>query len=36
MCQVGRKRAPNFTSESRQQVYPIFERYEREKLRLNR
>ena len=34
--QVGRKRAPNFTAESRQQVFPIFERYEREKLRLNR
>lgn len=34
--EVGRKRAPNFTTESRQQVYPIFERYEREKLRQNR
>ena len=33
---VGKKRAPNFTADTRRQVYPIFERYEREKLRLNR
>ncbi len=33
---VGRKRAPNFNADTRREVYPIFERYEREKLRLNR
>ena len=33
---VGRKRAPNFDADTRCEVYPIFERYEREKLRLNR
>ena len=33
---VGRKRAPNFSADTRREVYPIFERYEREKLRLNR
>ncbi len=33
---IGRKRAPNFTADTRHEVYPIFERYEREKLRLNR
>ena len=34
--EVGRKRAPNFTADTRREVYPIFEKYEREKLRLNR
>ncbi len=34
--EVGRKRAPNFTADTRSEVYPIFEKYEREKLRLNR
>ena len=34
--QVGRKRAPTFNADTRQLVYPIFERYEREKLRRNR
>ncbi len=34
--EVGRKRAPNFNADTRREVYPIFERYEREKLRLNR
>ena len=33
---VGRKRAPKFNADTRREVYPIFERYEREKLRLNR
>ncbi|DBA81851.1 TPA: hypothetical protein ACH3X1_007570 [Trebouxia sp. C0004] len=33
---VGRKRAHNFNADTRREVYPIFERYEREKLRLNR
>ena len=34
--EVGRKRAPNFTADTRREVYPIFAKYEREKLRLNR
>lgn len=34
--EVGRKRAPNFTADTRHEVYPVFEKYEREKLRLNR
>ncbi len=34
--EVGRKRAPNFTADTRREVYPLFEKYEREKLRLNR
>ena len=34
--QVGRKRAPNFDADRRQLVFLVFEKYEREKLRLNR
>lgn len=31
VLQVGRKKAPNYTSELRRRVYQVYERYEREK-----
>ena len=34
--EVGRKRAPNFTADTRRQVFKIFLQYEREKTRLLR
>jgi hypothetical protein len=34
--ELGAKRAPNFSRESRLKVYPVFERYERVKARLGR
>ena len=34
--EVGRKRAPNFTADTRRQVFDVFLQYERDKVRFQR
>ena len=34
--QIGHKRAPNFSADTRRTVFPLLERYEREKARRGR